>query len=106
LGWIHLMLGGGALFAFAPLAAFVSVTQRHLADVVPLVMILASVGFWQAHRALSAHPGRRRAQVLLATGLIAYTAVAGLLLAITSYKARFENLNPVLFDQLVRLFTW
>jgi hypothetical protein len=36
---------------------------------------------------------------------MAWTAVAGLLLGVTSYHARFEVLNPELFRKLTEWFT-
>jgi len=104
--WTSLILAGGVVFAFAPLIVFVSVTQRHLADPIPLLMILASIGFWQSHKALLARPTLRRGHLLTAIVLMGYSALVGLLLGITSYQARFEHLNPALFERITRLLAF
>jgi hypothetical protein len=37
---------------------------------------------------------------------MAYSAAIGLLLAVTGYQARFEHLNPLLFEQITRLLAF
>jgi hypothetical protein len=36
---------------------------------------------------------------------VAYSAITSLLLAVTGSEARFENLNPTLFEQLTHWFS-
>jgi hypothetical protein len=106
LGLTQAMLAGGVLCAALPLATFSHITQRYLADFVPLLVILATVGFWQAHRSLAARSSVRRLHLLIAGCLMAYSAAIGLLLAVTGYQARFEHLNPLLFEQITRLLAF
>jgi uncharacterized membrane protein len=62
----------------------------------PVVICLAAVGFWRAHRTAAVRQDLHRVCLV---GLVAmsWTMLAGLLLGITSYHARFEVHNPALF---------
>ncbi len=104
--WLLLTLIGSTLLILIPLLLFVSTTMRHLTDVAPLFSLLASIGFWQSYQLLSDRVGRRRLWVLLVLLTMFYSSTIGVLLGITGYQARFENLNPDLFDKITRLFTW
>jgi hypothetical protein len=79
--------------------------MRYLADFTPSLLLAASIGLWESISE-RVHVGRRIVgPALLGLILMTWTAVAGLLLGITSYYARFEKLNPDLFDSLTRFFT-
>ena len=106
LSWLTLTLAGGALLLLLPIIVHVSATMRHLADVVPTLSILSTIGFWLGYRSFSGRPGARYGYLLFAWLVTLATAAMGLLLAVTGYAARFENLNPVLFDKITRLLAW
>jgi len=106
LSWLTLTLAGGALLLLLPIVVHVSATMRHLADVVPTLCILSTIGFWLGYRSFSGRPGSRYGYLLFAWLVTLATAAMGLLLAVTGYAARFENLNPVLFDKITRLLAW
>jgi hypothetical protein len=106
LSWLTLTLAGGALLLLLPIVVHVSATMRHLADVVPTLCILSIIGFWLGYRSFSGRPGSRYVYLLFAWLVTLATAAMGLLLAVTGYAARFENLNPVLFDKITRLLAW
>jgi len=106
LSWLTLTLAGGALLLFLPIVVHVSATMRHLADVVPTLGILSTIGFWLGYRSFSGRPGSRYGYLLFAWLVTLATAAMGLLLAVTGYAARFEKLNPVLFDKITRLLAW
>ena len=91
--------------AFLPIIVFFSASTRYVLDISPLLTILACNGAWLAFIHLQNHPIKRR--ILLVLIFISTIASAGMsfLLAITGFESRFENLNPVLFEWLVRFFT-
>jgi hypothetical protein len=102
--WLSISLLGAVVFGFLPLLFFVGVTMRYLADFVPELLLLSTIGSYQVYRRTSGHASKRRAflTAFLLTALI--SALLGFLLSVTGYDARFENLNPELFDTLERLF--
>jgi hypothetical protein len=103
--WIEAVVLAVTLAGFVVALLYVVAAMRYLGDFMPGMMLLASIGLW---RGLS---DRRDRGVpagwfgLLGALGMAWTGVAGLLLGITSSHARFEVLNPTLFDWLTRLFT-
>ena len=101
-----LSLTGSALLALIPILFFSVATMRYLADVVPLFVLLATIGFWQSYRTMPRNHGQRKLWVFIILGLAIYSSTVGLLLGITGYYAPFEKFNPELFDKLTRLFTW
>jgi hypothetical protein len=101
-----LLLTIGATLLFMPILLFIVCTMRYLADVVPALAILSSLGFWMGYRSLEKHRVLQKAFSLLAIGLATYTVLVGMLLAITGYSARFEHLNLDLFEKLTRMFTF
>jgi hypothetical protein len=104
--WLLALAYGAIAALFAPLMILVSITERHLTDVMPLIILLASIGFWQGRRRLLASGRSSAGFTALAICLILATVVLGWLLAITGYQARFEHLNPELFERLTRWLTW
>ncbi len=90
----------------APLLFFVDTSMRHLTDVIPILLILSTLGMWIGFYKVQNYKPRRWVFSLLVWGVTLYSAVTGFLLSVTGYHARFENLNPELFERLTRLFTW
>jgi hypothetical protein len=81
-------------------------TMRYLFDISLSVSILSTIGFGltlQSEKVSVVNKGLITFMVLI---LSLYTATIGLLLGITSYEARFEHINPQLFDQITRLFAY
>src|SRR3990172_5339467 len=104
-GWLTGALLGIAAAEFVVVQLYVVASMRYQADFVPCLMLASAVGLWET-LAERIHRGRPVVgYTLLALALMSWTAVAGLLLGVTSYHARFEKVNPVLFDRLTRLFT-
>jgi hypothetical protein len=89
-----------------PLLFFVATSMRHLTDVIPILLILATLGMWIGFYKVQNRRPRRWVFSTLVWGITLYSAITGFLLSVTGYHARFENLNPELFDRLTRLFTW
>jgi hypothetical protein len=104
--WTFATLCGAGLLAFAPILFFITSNMRYLADPVPTLVILSILGFWQGVEALTDRPTLRRIFIALVVILVAYSAMVSLLLAVTGNEARFENLNPALFEKLTHWFTF
>ena len=96
----------GALAAAAPLALFSIVAARYLLDVVPLLLIGSIGGSWVALSGSLHSRSARRLTSLLYIAISILSLVIGILLAVTGFEARFEHLNPILFDRLTRFFAW
>ena len=101
--WTAFTLSGASLLAFGPILLFIVATMRYLADAVPLIVLTSTLGFWQGTQFLKKKPASKRWFLLLVIVLTAMSAVISCLLAVTSYDARFEKLNPILFDHLTRM---
>ena len=106
LAWLSLCLTSSVILVFIPLLLYAVTTMRYLADVVPMLVLLASIGFWQSCQAMSGRTFQRRLWILIVLGLVMYSSVIGILLGITSYYAPFEKLNPELFLRLSDWFAW
>ena len=104
--WIVATLACVVISSFTPLLSFVATSMRHLIDVIPMLLLLASLGMWIGFFKVQNRKPRRWMFSILVWGLTLYSAVIGLLLSVTGYHARFENLNPELFERITRLFTW
>ena len=104
--WLNISFIGVAVLAFLPLLVFVGITMRYLADFVPTLVLLSTIGSYQGYRMASKHATKRKAflTALLLSAII--SALLGFLLSITGYNARFENLNPELFEKIERLLAW
>jgi len=103
--WTFLTLGGASFLAFLPILFYISNNMRYLIDGVPMLVLLSILGFWQGAEALARRPALRGMFVLLVILLVAYSVLVSLLLAITGNEARFEHLNPVLFENLTHWLT-
>jgi hypothetical protein len=101
---LSLVLAAMVLGGFAGLVGFLFATMRYEADFVPTLYLLAAIGAWMVIEDLRGHRLWRLAATLVVAWLSVYGIRQGVLLAITGYNARFEALNPVLFDQLTRFF--
>jgi hypothetical protein len=80
--------------------------MRHLTDVVPLLLILSTLGIWIGFSMVQNRKLGRWLFSILVWAVTLYSAATGLLLSVTGYQARFENLNPEHFERITRLFTW
>jgi len=103
--WLAVSLSGATLLAFSTLLVYLVTTMRYLADMVILATLTSTLGFFLGLRHLADHPGWRRLFVIFVILLTLLSVVVAVLLAITGYEARFEKLNPALFDFLTRWLT-
>jgi len=104
--WIVVTLACVVISSFTLLLFFVATSMRHLIDVLPMLLILATIGMWIGFSKVQNCKPRFWAFSLLVWGITLYSVVTGFLLSVTGYHARFENLNPELFERITRLFTW
>ena len=104
--WIVVTLACVVISSFSLLLSFVATSMRHLTDVLPMLLLLATLGMWIGIGKLQDRRLGLWVFSILVWGITLYSAVIGLLLSVTGYQARFEHLNPELFERLTRLFTW
>jgi hypothetical protein len=69
------------------------------------IMLAAAIGLWGGLNDHRREGKRHTAFAIFGLILMIWTVVAGLLLGVTSYHARFEKLNPELFRWLTDVFT-
>jgi hypothetical protein len=103
--WTALSLAGGAFFAFAPILLYIAGIMRFLGDVMPLLVLLSTFGLLMARQYVDGKSTSVFWFNLLVIVLTLYSITVSLLLAVTGAEARFEHLNPILFDKLTRWFT-
>jgi hypothetical protein len=104
--WIVVALASVVISSFTPLLFFVDTSMRHLTDVIPILLILSTLGIWIGFYKVQNSRPKRWAFTILVWGVALYSAVTGFLLGVTGYQARFENLNPEHFERITRMFTW
>jgi vacuolar-type H+-ATPase subunit I/STV1 len=89
-----------------PTLLFYFSTMRYLADFSYALLFLACLGFWIALDLTRPRTSGRSALGTLALLAAILSAILGLLLAVTGYTARFEHVNPQLFEAITRFFAW
>lgn len=103
--WTVFALTGGAFLAFAPILVYIAGMMRFLGDVMPLLVLLSTFGLFMGRQYLEGKTTEIFWFNVFAALLTVYSVVVSLLLAVTGAEARFEHLNPILFDKLTRWFT-
>jgi hypothetical protein len=103
--WTAFGLTGAAFLAFAPILVYIAGMMRFLGDAVPLIILTSAFGIFIGRQYLEGKSTLLFWFNALVIILTLYSVVVSLLLAVTGPEARFEHLNPVLFDLLTRLFT-
>jgi hypothetical protein len=99
------LLLAASLAAFAPTALYFWVATRFMLDFTPLLMLAATIVSWAVLHSGDVYPMRRGLLSLLTVLALVSTVCIALLLAITGPDARFDDLNPRLWGQLLRLFS-
>jgi len=102
--WLIAGLFGSFLFEFAFLLVYFWAATRFFADFIPALVLLSTIGFWQGYRYYATRPVNRALYLLAGIGLIAVSIVVSNLLALSVSSARFRELNPVLWREIVNLF--
>jgi hypothetical protein len=103
--WTAFGLTGASLLAFAPILFYIAGMMRFLGDASALIIVLSVFGLFMGRQYLEG----KSTPLFLFKGLVIiltlYSIIVSLLLAVTGAEARFEHLNPVLFEALTRWFT-
>jgi len=87
---------------FFTLLAFFYLTMRYLLDLVPVLSLLALIGFWQGLHLLQSRRAARTVFAITGITLWAYSILASLILCYASnlHRIRIYNL------ELVQNITW
>jgi hypothetical protein len=103
--WLAAALSGATLLVFSTTLLLIWATMRYTVDVVVLAILTSTLGFFIGLTLLENHRGWKKLYILFVVVITFASITISLLLAITGYDARFEKLNPVLFEYLTNLFT-
>ena len=103
--WLVISLFGPFLFGFAPIVMYFFVETRFLADFMPSLVLLSVIGFWQGYNFLSRKPALHKLYAPVGMILMVTSIVVGVLLAFSAHAAQFQEFNPILWNQLIRLFS-
>jgi hypothetical protein len=103
--WLAMSLSGATLLAFSTILFYLVTTMRYLADMVILATLTSTLGFFMGLHILANQPRWKKLFVILVILITVVSITVSLLLAITGYEARFEKLNPLLFEYLTNLLT-
>ena len=100
--WITSSLAGASLLVFFTLLAFFYLTMRYLLDLVPVLSLLALIGFWQGLHLLQPRRTAKTAFAITGIALWAYSILASFILCYASnlHRIRIYNL------ELVQNITW
>jgi hypothetical protein len=101
-GWSLLL---GSLAAMVPLLLFFWVSVGYLTDWTRLMVIFAVLGAWAYWGRWRSFPIRGRLTVGLLVAAIAISVGFSVLLALTGSASRFDDENPALWNQMIRLFS-
>jgi hypothetical protein len=103
--WITASLAGASLLIFFTLVLFFYLTMRYLLDLLPVLSLLACIGFWQGFHLFQS---RRTAKYLFAitgSGLWAYTIIVSFILCYSSNLHRIRIYNLELIQNITWMFT-
>jgi hypothetical protein len=103
--WTAVGLTGAVFLAFIPILVYIAGMMRFLADAIPLIILVSVFGLFMGRQYLEGKPPQLFWFNIMVIILTLYSVVVSLLLAVTGAEARFEHLNPVLFDAMTRWFT-
>lgn len=101
---LAIIFGSGTIFAALPLVFFAIVATRYMLDATQLLAITAVLGCWAFYYSNRHSASRRLVASLAILATMAVSVISSFLLAVTGFEARFEHLNPELFEQITRFF--
>jgi hypothetical protein len=96
----------GAVIAGLPLILFAINAARYMLDATPLLSIAGIAGSWVYLDLQRQRPVQGWVATILILLISLATLTIGILLAVTGFEARFERLNPDLFDRITRFLAW
>jgi len=98
------LLAGAVVFNFGLLLVFITSTMRYLADVAPLLTLLAGLCLWWALCYLG-KPGWKRLLLALFIILGLASIFIGMIASLHIVEQRFETNNPALFHTVAHFFS-
>ncbi len=103
--WMITSLAGSFLLGFLLIVSYYYVGVRFVADFMPALTVLGTIGFWEGYRFLLHKPSMSR-RLYLAAGLalMAVSVVISNLLVFSDRMVKFQMYNPDLWRQLAGLF--
>ncbi len=104
LEWVGLSLTGVVFLTFSSILVYYYETMRFLADVIPSLTLLSSLGFWQGYCYLRQNPISRYSYIFFSIGTAISSIMISMLLAMTGYSNGFQQLNPQLFNLIAEFF--
>jgi hypothetical protein len=102
--WLSLSLIGASFLSFAAILFYFNMTMRFLAEFIPSLVILSSLGVWQGYYFLRHKSIARRLYIFCSISLGIISIMISLLLAMTGYYNTFQQLNPHLFKLIIQFF--
>ncbi len=96
---------GSFVFGFAPLTSFFWVAAHYQTDFVPSLVILSIIGFWQGYSFLISKPAIRKLYVAAGVILMVASIIISILLVLSAHTPQFQRPDPVLWNDLVNLFS-
>ena len=84
---------------------YVVAAMRYQGDFMSSLILVSTLGLWEGLADRIRRCGSVAGYGLLGFALMAWTSIAGLLLGVTGAFARFEKINPDLFQWLTSFFT-
>ncbi len=96
---------GSFVFGFAPLTSFFWVAAHYQTDFVPSLVILSIIGFWQGYSLLISKPAIRKLYVAAGMILMVASIIISILLVLSAHAPQFQRSDPVLWNDLVNLFS-
>jgi hypothetical protein len=104
-GWLGLALAGIVAVQSAVVLGYVVAAMRYQGDFMSSLILVSTLGLWGGLADRIRRGGSVAGYGLLGFALMAWTSIAGLLLGVTGAFARFEKINPDLFQWLTSFFT-
>lgn len=92
--------------ASIPSLLFLARASRYSLDYSLLLVMISVMGSWHLYGASRPCPIRKTLVNLLIFSTVIATFFVSFLLAISGPASRFDDLNPVLWEKLIRLLSW
>jgi hypothetical protein len=105
LRWIVISLLGSFLLGFGVIVSFFWVVTRYLVECMPSLILLSIIGFWLGYLWLVRWPVVHKVYATIGLGMAMVSIVSSTLLVLSERAETFQELNPVLWNQLTNLFS-
>jgi hypothetical protein len=105
LRWITASLAGSSIILFGTLLFFFYLTMRYLLDLLPVLSLLACIGFWKGTHFLQSKRTAKYLYSIAGIGLWAYSISISFILCYSSNMHRIRIYNPDLIQKITWAFT-